>query len=213
MDFVIWLLFSREKKSSRWPKNLLCDGYRKQATGADETAKRGQTVPGVFSRYPNQHVKALKESPWTHILTLLGRSGERIMIDLLMDGAMFLPVQTGRGNYYQLSGESESSSGSTPTHSLSGTPISELDPHISETSAVVQHTAKVGATNTKTEKSPSDIVFIRSRMLYARPALNARGLVHPGFKHIRRIVTPFEIKAVANELGRCSEPMPPHFRR
>ena len=134
------------------------------------------------------------------------------MIDLLMDGAMFLPVQTGKENYYQLSGTFENPDGSPPAHVLSGTPISELDPHTSETSAAVQHTVKAGVKSTQTEKSPSDIVFIRSRMLYARPALNARGLVHPGFKHIRKTAFSFAIKELANGLDRCPEPMSAYFK-
>jgi hypothetical protein len=35
------------------------------------------------------------------------------------------------------------------------------------------------------EKRPSEIIFVRNRMLYARAALNARGLVQFGFRHIR----------------------------
>ncbi len=36
------------------------------------------------------------------------------------------------------------------------------------------------------ERSPSQIVFVKSRMLYARAALSTRGLVHFGLRHIRR---------------------------
>ena len=34
-------------------------------------------------------------------------------------------------------------------------------------------------------RTHSEIVFARNRMLYARAALNARGLVHFGLRHIR----------------------------
>lgn len=40
-------------------------------------------------------------------------------------------------------------------------------------------------------RSPSDISFIRNRMLYARAALNARGLVHFGLRHIRECLESF----------------------
>lgn len=40
-------------------------------------------------------------------------------------------------------------------------------------------------------RSPSDISFIRNRMLYARAALNARGLVHFGLRHIRECLGSF----------------------
>lgn len=36
------------------------------------------------------------------------------------------------------------------------------------------------------ERPPSDISFVRNRMLYARAALSARGLVHFGLRHIRK---------------------------
>lgn len=36
------------------------------------------------------------------------------------------------------------------------------------------------------ERKPTDIHFVRSRMLYARATLNARGLVHFGLRHIRK---------------------------
>lgn len=36
------------------------------------------------------------------------------------------------------------------------------------------------------ERKPTDIIFVRSRMLYARAALNARGLVNFGLRHIRK---------------------------
>lgn len=38
------------------------------------------------------------------MLALLGQSGERLMLDLLMDCSVFVAVQAGFGNYYQLSG-------------------------------------------------------------------------------------------------------------
>jgi telomerase reverse transcriptase len=107
VDYVIWRLFSREKKANAWPKHLLCDGFRKNVsaiTAPTREMNKGQTMPGIFSVYPNHHVQALKEAPWPHILALLGKSGERIMIDLLMDTAMFVTIHAGKGNFYQLSG-------------------------------------------------------------------------------------------------------------
>lgn len=35
-------------------------------------------------------------------------------------------------------------------------------------------------------KAPSEITFVRNRMMYARAALNAHGLVHFGLRHIRK---------------------------
>ena len=102
VDFVIWFLFSREKTSNPIPKHMLCDGFRKAAGDGhcEQTA-----IAGVFSRFPNPHVQTLKEAPWPHLLALLGQSGEKMMIDLLLDNAIFVAVEAGFGNYYQLSGK------------------------------------------------------------------------------------------------------------
>jgi telomerase reverse transcriptase len=102
VDFVVWLLFSRDLKAGRRPKHLLCDGFRKSAGPGDQ----GNTsIPGLFSLYPNSHVKALRKAPWPQLLALLGRAGEKIMIDLLVDTSVYVNVQAGFNNYYQLTGE------------------------------------------------------------------------------------------------------------
>ena len=53
---------------------------------------------------PNHHVAALKASPWPEVLALLGKAGEAIMINLLVGHALFVPVDSSFGNFYQLSG-------------------------------------------------------------------------------------------------------------
>jgi telomerase reverse transcriptase len=92
---------------------------------------------------------------------LLGKEGERIMLDLLVDCAVFRLVKAGKGNLYQ----------------LVGTPVSELEP--------LTRLGDEEGPPKNTELRPSEISFVRSRMLYARAALNARGLVHFGLRHIR----------------------------
>ncbi|PNH76610.1 hypothetical protein VD0001_g907 [Verticillium dahliae] len=156
VDFVVWLLFSQQGSNTTWPKHLLCDGFRRNATHAATSA-----IPGLLSMYPNHHVQALKKSPWPELLMLLGKSGESIMIDLLVDGAMFTPIQAGLDNMYQ----------------LSGVPLSELSPAQSQLS-------KALLPGTVPQRPLSDITFVRSRMMYARAALNTRGLVLFGFRHI-----------------------------
>lgn len=122
----------------------------------------------MYSVYPNEHVQVLKESPWPQLLMLLGKEGERIMIDLLVDDAIFRAVKAGNDNLYQ----------------LSGIPISELEPLAAVANKVeLPPSAATGLRNM--ELRPSEISFVRSRMLYARAALNARGLVHFGLRHIR----------------------------
>ncbi|KAH7171136.1 hypothetical protein EDB81DRAFT_877138 [Dactylonectria macrodidyma] len=101
VDFVIWLLFSRESKVGKRPKHLLCDGFRR---GTGSGGQAGVVIPGLFSLYPNSNVKAIKEAPWPQLLVLLGRSGEKMMIDLLVDCAIYVTVQAGIHNYEQRSG-------------------------------------------------------------------------------------------------------------
>ncbi|KAF5723392.1 telomerase reverse transcriptase [Fusarium mundagurra] len=110
VDFVVWRLFSREVQLGRRPKHLLCDGFRKSA-GPDDQGTT--TIPGLFSLFPNSNVEALRENPWPQLLALLGRAGEKIMINLLVDASIYLELEAGFNNYYQ----------------LTGVPLAELDLH------------------------------------------------------------------------------------
>lgn len=100
VEFVIWRLFQREKLGSR-PNHLLCDGFRQTQR---EDGQAMSTIEGACRRSPNSQVAMLKDAPWPQLLKLLGQSGEKIMIDLLLDCSIFLPVRAGYQNYYQLSG-------------------------------------------------------------------------------------------------------------
>lgn len=112
MDFIIWLLFSRVKtfnngnknngSSNSKPQHLLCDGFRR---GAGQQAAPC-SVQGLYSLYLNERVVILKQTPWPQLLHILGKSGESVMINLLLDCSIFLPIEAGQGNYYQLSGKS-----------------------------------------------------------------------------------------------------------
>ncbi|RSL70645.1 hypothetical protein CEP53_001789 [Fusarium sp. AF-6] len=157
VDFVVWLLFSRDLKAGRRPKHLLCDGFRKSAGPGDQ----GNTsIPGLFSLYPNSHVKALREAPWPQLLALLGRAGEKIMIDLLVDTSVYVNVQAGFNNYYQ----------------LTGVPLSELD--------LPGGNVSLGNGSSNECRKPTDITLVRSRIFYAKPSLTSRGSIQPGYKHI-----------------------------
>jgi telomerase reverse transcriptase len=62
-------------------------------------------IPGIVSMYPNYHVTSMKAQPWPRILALLGREGERAMVDLILDCGVFVPVTSGQGLFHQLSGK------------------------------------------------------------------------------------------------------------
>lgn len=61
-------------------------------------------IPGITSHYPNSHVSTIRSALWADVLNLLGKEGERIMLDLVLDCGVFIAVESGRGNFYQLSG-------------------------------------------------------------------------------------------------------------
>ncbi|OTB06698.1 hypothetical protein M426DRAFT_106412 [Hypoxylon sp. CI-4A] len=91
LEYVVRTLFSREK-TSQWPKHLLCDGF-----------SRNHGL-GIRLVRANPHFEAVRQPPWPELLALMGESGERIMIDLLLDCAIFAPVKAGANNYCQISG-------------------------------------------------------------------------------------------------------------
>ena len=68
-----------------------------------------------------------------------------------------------------------------------GTPLSDLTPLYAAPTHKrmdVNQTSKVKETGSSLS-SPVTITFVRSRTLYARPALNAKGKVTFGLRHIR----------------------------
>jgi hypothetical protein len=71
--------------------------------GGDD-ARACATIPGIFSLYVNSNAKTIRETPWPQLLSLMGQSGEKIMIHLLTDCSIFLPAEAGFNNFYQLSG-------------------------------------------------------------------------------------------------------------
>jgi hypothetical protein len=96
------------------------------------------------------------------------------MMDLLLDCAIFLPIQANTGNYYQ----------------LSGLPVSEVQPDSVVSNSVANANTKpwVAAKSShlnSEDRAPGSITFVRSRMLYAKAALNAKGGVRFGLRHIR----------------------------
>lgn len=96
-------------------------------------------------------------------------------MNLLLDCALFCPVSGGAGNFYQ----------------LSGVPLPDLQAdqkhgHQNEAATVTKLPV---LTQGFEPRSPSSITFVRSRMLYAKAALNAKGGVRFGMRHIRGYIT------------------------
>ena len=106
VDFAIWQLFHKTHRHAHRPPHMLCHGFQRAANprqaNEDHCAVAG--IPGIVSHYPNANVNALKGSSWSDVLGLLGKEGDRIILDLVMDCGIFRAGDEGQGNYYQLSG-------------------------------------------------------------------------------------------------------------
>ena len=86
---------------------MLCHGYqraRPPRTASEDHCVQ-TNIPGIVSHYPNEYVNELKSSAWKELLGLLGKEGDRIMLDLVLECGLFFCVDAGQGNYYQISGE------------------------------------------------------------------------------------------------------------
>lgn len=86
---------------------MLCEGYRKELNAHDVLPHRNDqahSIPGIYSLHANPQVEALKKEPWPQLLKLFGKSGDRIMMDLLLDCSIFTSLKSGQGNYRQISG-------------------------------------------------------------------------------------------------------------
>ncbi|KAF2630853.1 hypothetical protein BU25DRAFT_249279 [Macroventuria anomochaeta] len=174
VDFVIWRLFKRS--SSHKLHHLLCHGFERSGSAYrrnDVDGDVASSIPGLVARYPNSYVHALKGPLWCRLHAVLGEGGDRIMIDLLMDCAIFRPVDDKFANYYQ----------------MSGPPVSDMEPDQLLKEAPVDSVPGKPASRpllslTGGDRTPCKIAFVRSRMFYAKAALNAKGGIRFGMRHI-----------------------------
>jgi hypothetical protein len=105
VDFVIWLLF-RRKPSPTKPQHLLCQGFERLSGparhGVNPAVVAG--IPGIVCHYPNNHVETVTNATWCNLLALLGKGGDLIMTELLVDCCLFTPTLAGAKSLRQLSG-------------------------------------------------------------------------------------------------------------
>ncbi|KAL3418000.1 telomerase reverse transcriptase [Phlyctema vagabunda] len=169
VDFSIWLLFSKTHGGGGKVQHLLCQGFRRNISARSVYQDENLTsaIPGVVSVYPNSHVTVLKASPWPQLLALMGKEGERMMIDLILDCGVFVHVGSGFGTYSQ----------------LSGLPLNDL-PLLADVHKRREVAPSAALPSKKALHSPRSITFVRNRMLYARATFNACGGVRFGLRHI-----------------------------
>ncbi|OWP01965.1 telomerase reverse transcriptase [Marssonina coronariae] len=184
VDFAIWLLFSKTAPVFGKLPHLLCQGFRKNVSrrSINQGEKAAATIPGVISTYPNSHVTSMKAQPWTQVLILMGKEGERAMIDLILDCGVFLAIESGHGTFHQ----------------LSGIPLGDLQ-------CLPAPAPKNIKEPRSTTRTPSNINFVRNRMMYARAALNSKLEVRFGLRHIHVLNRyPLPKKLVSNQAGTSS---------
>ncbi|KFZ12762.1 hypothetical protein V501_04058 [Pseudogymnoascus sp. VKM F-4519 (FW-2642)] len=106
VDFAVWLLFNNSTRENTSIKHLLCQGFSKIPSAGRMDANNAtlSTVRRLVPVFPNKHFDELKLDPWPQVLGLLGKGGDRVMIDLLVDCGIFLAAGNGRGNYFQICG-------------------------------------------------------------------------------------------------------------
>ncbi|KAF2259198.1 hypothetical protein CC78DRAFT_525270, partial [Lojkania enalia] len=170
VNFVIWLLF--KKSSAHRPLHLLCHGFQRASQRGQNGLKlsAAQCIPGIVSHSPNTYVDTLKGPLWHRLRSLLGPGGDRMMMDLLLDCGIFYRIDSRPSNFYQLSG--------TPVSELRHAPVADDNRKAPKTTSGKQSIL------TREIRNPGEITFVRNRMLYARAALNAKGGVRFGMRHI-----------------------------
>ena len=112
-------------------------------------------LPGITQQHPNDSIATLKTDQWASLVPLLGKDAELILSSLLLDCGLFIHLDAGKDNYFQ----------------LSGAPLANLVPH------------KPIAPVDKAVNRPASIRFIRNRILYARPSTTQSSQVKFGLKH------------------------------
>ena len=59
---------------------------------------------GNVRQQANSHIKALNSYAWQDVLRLLGKDGDRIMQDLILNCGIYITAKGGRESLHQLSG-------------------------------------------------------------------------------------------------------------
>ena len=170
VDFTIWLLF-RQPSGSYAPSHMLCRSYQRYAASTDngEEVQAVLGLPGIWCNTPNKYVRSLKQQPWTALPSLLGKRADKIMSTMLRECGLFEPVKDS-SNLIQISG--------VP---LSDLKIFKADESVSKDPSNLSSEAHARlARVVKKERGLSDIQFVRSRMLYARPGLFDNGKIRFG---------------------------------
>lgn len=118
VDFSIWTLFHRTYRHIPKPQHLLCQGFQRahafNSSGQNHCALGN--IPGLILHYPNNNVNQLKAAAYEDLYGLMGRAGERLMLDLLIDHSIFVPLPPDDLNLHQICGKHPTRQMKLPTH-------------------------------------------------------------------------------------------------
>ncbi|PSK43718.1 hypothetical protein B9Z65_7232 [Elsinoe australis] len=168
IDYCIWSLFRKHPKTP-YPPHILCHGYARSSASGQNGLQLSASceIPGLVSHNPNQYVERFKSSPWNELPKLLGGNADRILVSLVMECGIYALVGPSGKNWIQ----------------ISGTPLTEL-PQETLDDKPANKNEKSESVESGFERSPNAIRFVRHRMLYGKPTMNASGGVTFGQRPI-----------------------------
>ncbi|KEQ76160.1 hypothetical protein M436DRAFT_40003 [Aureobasidium namibiae CBS 147.97] len=180
VDFVTWRLF-RQHTSGHRPPHVLCHGYYYDGLGDVKTSIKTITTnrEGV-PLDPNEHVERLKGDAWAGLTRLVGSKGTVTLIQLLQNCGMFMPLEGGRNNLIQISGVDLSELRTVDKHNPTGGQKPDGGAALE-----VANTDGTGFSSRHEINTLNTIRFVRHRILYRKPDLNAKGGAYFGLPHIR----------------------------
>ena len=123
-------------------------------------------IPGLVQKDQNPYVDTFLQHPWTKILGIFGNSMSTVLQSLILDCGIYLLSDPAQQNYVQISG----------LHISNLTPLGVKNEVLNKASRT--------KSSAPLSQRPNEIVFVRSRILYARPSLGDQGQVRFGLKHI-----------------------------
>lgn len=181
VEFVVWRLF-RQHTSGHRPPHVLCHGYHHDGLGDIRTATKANSEDDCHAVSPerNEHVDRLKGDAWAGLTKLVGTNGVVTLVQLLQNCGMFMPLEGGRDNFVQISGVSLSELPTVDKNHPTGGPKPD-----GGAALMVPDTTKVDSQTRHEINTLNTIRFVRHRILYRKPDLNANGRAYFGLPHIR----------------------------
>ncbi|KAH0356057.1 hypothetical protein KCU83_g1632, partial [Aureobasidium melanogenum] len=180
VEFVVWRLF-RQHTSGHRPPHVLCHGYYHDGLGDIRTSTKANVEDNCQAAAPdrNEHVDRLKGNAWAGLTRLVGNNGVVTLIQLLQNCGMFMPLEGGRDNFMQISGLDLSELQTVDKNHPTGGPRPD-----SGAILVASDAMKVDSQSRHDLNTLNTIRFVRHRILYRKPDLNAHGGAYFGLPHI-----------------------------